>query len=143
VSPVRGQQFVQPCGRLGDDLPSFTSKPLIPGAGYLCQRLVQFMHGVATVPSPGVAGVAGVTVPGEAAGPAGARWHAAVTEGLPATLAAPGALAFSGIPAKAVQAVRMAWVPPAADARASAPSVGLVRDLVHDLAPVLKYVAIC
>jgi hypothetical protein len=125
VSPVCGQQFAQPCGRLGDDLRGFASKPLIPGAGYLRQRPVQFMHGAVIVPSPGVAGVA------------------AVTEGLPATLAAAGALAFSGIPAEAVQAVRMAWVPPAADARASAPSVGLVGNLVHDLAPILRYVAIC
>jgi Homeodomain-like domain len=34
--PVRGQQAVQACGRLGDDVRGLVSNLLVPGAGYLC-----------------------------------------------------------------------------------------------------------
>ena len=92
VSPVGGHQSVQARGRLGNDLCGFTSKLLVPGAAHVGQRLVQFMHGAAIVPSPGVVVV---TALGVVTGPPGALELLGVTGGPPVALAAPHVLAIA------------------------------------------------
>jgi len=53
---------------------------------------VQFVHGAAIAPSPGVVVL---TAPGEVAGPPGALWPPEVTVGPVVALAAPGVLAMA------------------------------------------------
>src|SRR5262249_58145616 len=79
----------------------FTTKLLVPGAGYLCQRLVQLMHCAAIASWPRVVVV---TAPGEAAGPPGVLWPPGMTEGPVVALAAPDVLAIADTVAVTVQA---------------------------------------
>lgn len=57
MSPVSGQQPVQPRRHLGDDLRGFTSRLLVPGAGYVCQRPVQLVYGANPLAAPAAPGV--------------------------------------------------------------------------------------
>jgi hypothetical protein len=63
VSPVSGQQPVQPRRRLGDDLRGFTSQLLVPGAGSVCPRPVRLMYGADPLAAPGVLRDSGTAVP--------------------------------------------------------------------------------
>lgn len=93
ASQVCCQQTVQARGRLGNDLRSFTSKLLVPGAGYLGQRPVQFINGAAIAAATGRAVV---TAHREATGPTSALLPRAVTQGLLAAPVAPDVPALAG-----------------------------------------------
>jgi len=113
LSPVSGQQPVQPRRRLGDDLRGFTSQLLVPGAGYVCQRPVQLMYGANPLAAPAAPGV----------------------------LRDSGTAASETVVTVGVQVQHPAAHHPAqqdpAGARTDSSPADLVRELVHERTPVL------
>jgi hypothetical protein len=113
MSPVCAKQPVQAWCRLGEDLRGLAPQLLVARAGYLCQHVAQFVH----------------------------RANPLAVLGALAAPAAPGVTPGVRNAAAETVVTVVVQVPPKAGARAGFSAAGLVREFVHDDAPVLGRLA--